>query len=118
MDAPQNGGPPAKRNALILDDEPIVCKRLKPALQKAGYQVETFTDGQSALDRAREKDFHLIVTDLKMEGLDGMEFLSLIKERSPPNGIHRHHRVCHPGDSQGILPQRDLRLFGQTVQVE
>ena len=36
---------------LVLDDEPIVCKRLKPAFQKAGYEVETFTDSAAALQR-------------------------------------------------------------------
>ncbi|MFP5212521.1 MAG: response regulator, partial [Acidobacteriota bacterium] len=39
-----HGDPGGRARILILDDEPIVCKRLKPAFQKAGYEVETFTD--------------------------------------------------------------------------
>jgi len=43
-----------KLQLLILDDEAIVCKRLKPAFQKAGYEVETFVDSASAKSRINE----------------------------------------------------------------
>jgi len=72
-----------KLSILILDDEPIVVRRLKPALEKMGYQVETFTRSEEALARIEEKDFHIVITDLKMEGVDGMTFLTRVKERSP-----------------------------------
>lgn len=65
---------------LILDDEPIVCKRLKPALVKLGCLVETFTDSTSALARLQETSFDLVITDLKMEGPDGMQVLNAAKE--------------------------------------
>ena len=67
---------------LILDDEPIVCKRLKPAFQKMGYEVETFTDSASALARLHETTFDIVITDLKMEGADGMQVLTGAKESS------------------------------------
>lgn len=67
---------------LILDDEPIVCKRLKPAFQKLGYEVETFTESASALARLQETSFDIVITDLKMEGVDGMQILSQAKESS------------------------------------
>ncbi len=72
---------------LILDDEPIVCKRLKPAFQKAGYEVETFTDSASALERIEEQRFDVVITDLKMEGIDGLRFLARVKELYPDTGI-------------------------------
>ncbi|MBF0477253.1 MAG: response regulator [Deltaproteobacteria bacterium] len=72
-----------KTQILILDDEPIVCKRLKPALEKAGYVVETFTRSMEAMHRLTEKTFDLVITDLKMEGLDGMAFLTEVKKRTP-----------------------------------
>ena len=73
----------ARLRILVLDDEPIVCKRLKPAFQKAGYDVETFTDSAGALARLREESFDIVVTDLKMEGADGMQVLSSALEASP-----------------------------------
>ena len=67
---------------LILDDEPIVCKRLKPAFQKMGHQVETFTDSGQALARLEESFFDVVITDLKMEGADGMQVLRRARELS------------------------------------
>ncbi len=76
-----------KTQILILDDEPIVCKRLKPAFQKAGYDVETFNDSASAMARIEEKRFDIVITDLKMKGTDGMHFLERIKELAPDTGV-------------------------------
>lgn len=76
-----------KTSILILDDEPIVSKRLKPSLEKKGYEVETFTASIDALQRTRERNFDIVITDLKMEGLDGMEFLAKVKERSPQTEV-------------------------------
>ena len=67
---------------LILDDEPIVCKRLKPAFQKMGHTVETLTNSAQALTRLRETTFDLVVTDLKMEGVDGIQILDAVKTSS------------------------------------
>ncbi len=72
---------------LILDDEPIVCKRLKPAFQKMGHTVETFTDSTLALARLRESRFDIVVTDLKMEGADGIQILSGAKASSPDTQV-------------------------------
>lgn len=72
---------------LILDDEPIVSKRLKPSLEKKGYEVETFTSSADALNRVKERRFNIVVTDLKMEGVDGMQFLTEVKERYPETEV-------------------------------
>jgi DNA-binding NtrC family response regulator len=72
---------------LILDDEPIVSKRLKPSLEKKGYEVETFTASAEALKRVGERQFDIVVTDLKMEGVDGMQFLTEVKEKYPSTEV-------------------------------
>ncbi|MFH2011167.1 MAG: response regulator [Pseudomonadota bacterium] len=64
-----------KLNVMVLDDEPIVGKRLKPALTKAGFDVEVFLNPREALARLDEKEFDIIVTDLKMEEVDGIQVL-------------------------------------------
>ena len=76
-------GSEQKTKILILDDEPIVLKRLKPTLEKSGYEVEAFSRSLEASNRIMEQDFDIVITDLKMEGLDGMEFLTRVKDRSP-----------------------------------
>lgn len=72
---------------LILDDEPIVSKRLKPSLEKKGYEVEAFTQSSEALKRIQERRFNIVVTDLKMEGMDGMQFLTEVKEKYPETEV-------------------------------
>jgi DNA-binding NtrC family response regulator len=76
-----------KTSILILDDEPIVLKRLRPALQKAGYEVEVFARSSEASERIKAKNFDIVITDLKMPGLDGMRFLTMVKDRSPKTEI-------------------------------
>ncbi|WP_319762653.1 response regulator [Maridesulfovibrio sp.] len=76
-----------KTSILILDDEPIVSKRLHPALEKKGYEVESFTDSSKALARVHERNFDIVVTDLKMDGVDGMQFLTEVKGISPETEV-------------------------------
>lgn len=67
---------------LVLDDEPIVGKRLRTALEKNGHVVETFEDSRLALRRLDERDFDIIVTDVRMEEVDGIQVLEHVLERS------------------------------------
>ena len=67
---------------LVLDDEPIVGKRLRTALEKNGYAVEVFEDSRVALQRLNEKEFDIIVTDVRMEEVDGIQVLEHVLERS------------------------------------
>jgi CheY-like chemotaxis protein len=68
---------------MIVDDEPIVGKRLRPALEKHGFEVEAFLDPAKALARLKERDFDIVVTDFRMEELDGIQVLTHIMERCP-----------------------------------
>ena len=68
---------------LILDDEPIVGKRLKPAVERMGCEVEVFEDPREALQRIDEKTFDIVVTDIRMDEIDGIEVLERVKKKSP-----------------------------------
>jgi CheY-like chemotaxis protein len=70
-----------KLQVMILDDEPIVGKRLKPVLTKSGFEVEVFENPTEALARLGEKEFDIVVTDLRMEGVDGIHVLEHVMER-------------------------------------
>jgi len=70
-----------KLHVMILDDEPIVGKRLQPVLTKAGFEVEVFLNPKEALARLDEKEFDIVVTDLKMEEVDGIQVLENILSR-------------------------------------
>ncbi len=72
---------------LVVDDEAIVCARLKPALEKDGYAVETFTDSVRARKRLDEHEFDIVVTDIKMAEVDGMELLTFVREKWPKTRV-------------------------------
>ena len=67
---------------LLLDDEPIVGKRLKPALAKIGCNVEVFEDPRKALERIDQKEFDIVVTDIRMDEVDGLQVLQHVRKAS------------------------------------
>ena len=68
---------------LLVDDEKSVRSTLSLFLQKAGYKVEEAASGPEAMEKFKTKFFDLIITDLKMKPMDGLEVLRLSKEVSP-----------------------------------
>ncbi len=68
---------------MVIDDESIVCSMTKAVLEQEGYYVECFVNAAPALDRLKKEKFDLVITDLKMKGIDGMEVLKTIKTESP-----------------------------------
>ena len=76
-----------KPKILILDDEPIVGDRLKPALEKCGYDVETETDSQAAIDQLARARYDVLITDLKMSGPSGLDVLRFVKEQAPSTRV-------------------------------
>ena len=69
-------------DVLLVDDEAIVGNRLKPALMKVGCDVEVFEDPKEALKRIDEKEFDIIVTDIMMEDVNGIQILEHVQKKS------------------------------------
>ncbi len=67
---------------LVVDDEAVLVKGLKFNLENEGYQVEVGYDGQTAVDLARSGSFDLIILDLMMPKLDGIQACMRIREFS------------------------------------
>jgi len=65
----------------VIDDEVTVCRRLKPALEKDGYEVEAFQKGEAFWRRMGQEPFNIIFLDLNLPDVDGMDVLSQIKKR-------------------------------------
>jgi DNA-binding NtrC family response regulator len=68
---------------MIVDDETIVGKRLRVALEKDGYAVEVFDTGQSVIDRLQSKIFDIVVTDVRIDEVDGLQILDAVRSSSP-----------------------------------
>ncbi len=73
----------AGERILIVEDEEGMREFLKILLAKQGYEVTGCENGEEALKRFREENYHVIVTDIRMPGMDGIEVLSRIKEIDP-----------------------------------
>ena len=73
----------SKPQILLVDDEAIALTNLTHVLQREGYRVTACKDGSTGLEALRRADFDLVLTDLKMPGIDGMDVL-------------REVRTCHP----------------------
>ena len=67
---------------LVVDDERTLVKGMKFNLENEGYEVECAYDGAAAVDLAREGHFDLIILDLMMPELDGLEACMRIREFS------------------------------------
>lgn len=72
---------------LVLDDEPIVGSRIKPSLEKAGYKVEIMTSSHKAMERIKQKEFDIVVTDFKMSRISGLDVLRAQKELWPETEV-------------------------------
>ncbi len=68
---------------LIVDDEDIVLKSCLRVLQKLDFEIDTAYSGHTALDNLEKKKYDIVVTDLMMPGMDGMQLLEEIKKRYP-----------------------------------
>ena len=67
---------------LVVDDEAVLVKGIRFNLQQEGYQVETGSDGEQAVELAREGSFDLIILDLMMPKIDGLQACMRIREFS------------------------------------
>ena len=72
-----------KFRTAIVDDEEIVCLRLKEVLDREGYVTETFQTGRHFLERMETSPFQIVFLDLSLPDTNGMEILSRLKAGMP-----------------------------------
>jgi signal transduction histidine kinase len=86
----ENGIPREHRapRVLVVEDEPTVGGLIADVLRDEGMRVDVLRDGESALDRAEQEEYDLVICDLKMPGMDGQEFFQSLGKRR--NALQRH----------------------------
>lgn len=72
---------------LVIDDEEMMRNLLTKILGRDGYSVTTAADGESALEILEQGQVDLIISDLRMPGLDGFELLKIVKQKYPDMGV-------------------------------
>ena len=70
-------------NILIIDDEKAIRKTLSEILSYEGYKIDEASDGEEGLRKFRDKTFDVVLCDIKMPKLDGIEFLDKARESNP-----------------------------------
>jgi DNA-binding NtrC family response regulator len=72
---------------LIIDDENIVCERLSMEMERAGFEVEAYTESSRALQRMASQHFDVVITDIKMQGPNGIEVMNFVRENHPTTRV-------------------------------
>ena len=67
---------------LIVEDEKELCDTISKSLYESGYEVDTCYDGYEALDYILTEDYDLIVLDLNLPGMDGMDILRELEKKT------------------------------------
>src|SRR5258708_7922429 len=74
-------------NILIVDDDPGVHKILTAVVATNNWRIESAYNGREGLDRVRAKPFDLVITDVRMPGMDGLELLHSIRQLRPDTKV-------------------------------
>lgn len=74
---------PGKSSILIIDDDPAVCFVLERTLRGEGYRIDSITDGAKALETVTQERYDLILLDLNMQPLDGIQILAELRRKDP-----------------------------------
>jgi DNA-binding NtrC family response regulator len=72
-----------KASILVVDDEEQMRDLLNRILSREGYNVQTASGGQQVLDILKEKQFDIVLADMKMPRMDGFQLLKIIKQEYP-----------------------------------
>jgi DNA-binding response OmpR family regulator len=68
---------------LVVDDEGAIRYSISKTLQRVGYQVHTAASGEEALEMMQRQEYDVVLTDIRMPGLSGVDLLARIKEQAP-----------------------------------
>jgi len=74
---------PGKHRILVVDDEITVCKSIRQVLVREDCEVDMAQSGEEALRKEAEKPYDVMIVDLMMPGLSGMDLLKMLKARNP-----------------------------------
>lgn len=73
----------SRKKVMVIDDDPVIRRGLKQILEGAGFEAEIFAGGHMAMEEIRQRPLDLVITDLKMPGMNGLEVLRIVNAVQP-----------------------------------
>ncbi len=70
-------------NILVIDDESVICNACHLILSEKGYMVERQLTGKSGIDALKSGQYHIVLLDMMLPDMDGMDILKMIKKENP-----------------------------------
>jgi len=98
------------KNILIIDDEELIIRSLSRLLEKQGFTVLVAKKGEDALAMAEEEDFDLIIADIRMPGMDGVETIQHIHDNLRKNKSKKIPTIFITGYANKELEQKAMTL--------
>ena len=80
MSPEPSDSPESERRVLVCDDEPHIREPVAIFLRQNGFEVDTAVDGKDGLSKFEKKDYFLVITDINMPGMTGLELLGAVKK--------------------------------------
>jgi len=106
------------KKIMVIDDEKIVCDMAKKILEAEGYEVESFTDSELALQRIKNARFDLVITDLKMENVSGMDILKEVNKLYPQTRVIMLTAYATLDATIEAIRERIYDFFPKPVKIE
>jgi len=76
-----------ERKLLVVDDEKVICEACRRVFSRQGFAVNECTDARQGLELALQNDYAVILLDIKMPGMDGIEFLEELRKTKPTSPV-------------------------------
>ncbi|HEU5162929.1 MAG TPA: response regulator [Thermoanaerobaculia bacterium] len=98
----------AKRRILVVDDEPSIRTMVRAVLERAGYEVATARNGFEAIEMIAAEDYDVVLLDVMMPKLDGLEVVDALKKDNSPVLAHTYLLTASPSQRLLELPVRGV----------
>ncbi len=113
---PRSAAAPQRELILVVDDDPAILQLLKRWLSLRGYRVQTANNGIKALDFVKQQPPNLILLDINMPGMNGVEVLRLLRERGYSGGVIGLTGSQDEKVLQSMLDMGSMDVLGKPVK--
>lgn len=110
---------PVKRKVLIVDDNEELCKNMLDILELKGYDVAIAYDGYRAIEAVKKERFDVVVMDVNMPGMSGVDTLKILKQDSPAMAAILMTAFANDAFfKEGLKKEVDFKVIQKPVDID